>query len=110
MMMLGDVLALARRSGSGLDGWLRPADPALADRAEAAAAQAGTDLGGYLSGAVAAFTDHASEEDWATLTSRLRNAEDPGRSCVLTMIRWRLDRDGAPAAGAAADSPMERTR
>lgn len=108
MMMLGDILALARRSGHGLDGWLRPADPALAARAEAAAERAGTDLAGYLSHSVTDFTESAPEADWATLTSRLRDADDPGRVCVLTMIRWRLDRDGEPAVD--ADAPMEKTR
>ena len=66
-MMLGDVLALARRGGASLEGWLRPADPALAERLECAAAADGTDLGGYLGALTASVTNPSTGEVLATL-------------------------------------------
>lgn len=90
MMMLGDILALARRSGASCQGWLVAADPSLSERIDHAADREATDFGGYIGLAVADFTEHASAEDWATLTSRLRSADDPGRACVVSMIQWRL--------------------
>ena len=98
MIMLGDILALARRSGTSCHGWLLAADPGLAARIDDAAGREATDFGGYIGLAVADFTEHASAEDWATLTSRLRDADDPGRACILSMIRWRLAATGADAA------------
>lgn len=89
-MMLGDILALARRSGASCQGWLVASDPDLSARIDHAAGREATDFGGYIGLAVADFTQHASGEDWATLTSRLRNADDPGHACVVSMIRWRL--------------------
>jgi len=96
-MMLGDILSLARRSGVSLETWLSAVDPLLLARIHLAAENAQTDIGGFLNIAVADFTEHASEEDWATLTSRLRDADDPGRACVLTMINWRFAASGGAA-------------
>lgn len=100
MMMLGDILALARRSSASYQGWLVAADPGLAVRIDAAADREATDFGGYIGLSVADFTEHASAEDWATLISRLRDAVDPGRACVVSMIKWRLATTGAAAAPA----------
>lgn len=98
MMMLGDILALARRSGAACQGWVVAADPGLASRIDEAAGREATDFGGYIGLAVADFTEHASAEDWATLTSRLRQADDPGRACIVSMIKWRLAAVSAVAA------------
>ena len=76
------------------------ADPGLAGRIDGAAANEATDFGGYIGLAVADFTEHASAEDWATLTSRLRAADDPGRACIVSMITWRLKATGADAVPA----------
>lgn len=97
MMMLGDILALARRSGTSFQSWLVSENPGLAVRIDDAAAREATDFGGYIGLAVSDFTEHASAEDWATLTSRLRNADDPGRVCIESMIDWRLEATGADA-------------
>jgi hypothetical protein len=56
--------------------------------------------------AVAAFSEHASEEDWAMLVSRMRDADDPGRVLLLTMMRWRL----RIAQGSGAPAVKEDTR
>ncbi|MHA6645975.1 hypothetical protein [Mesorhizobium sp. A623] len=100
MMMLGDILALARRSGTSFQGWLVSENPDLAARIDDAAAREASDFGGYIGLAVSDFTEHASAEDWATLTSRLRNSDDPGRACIESMIKWRLAATGTDAAPA----------
>lgn len=90
MPMLGDLLAAARRSSGGFMPLLEATDPALADRIAAAAARMGTGPTAYVRAAVADFDRHASEEDWATLTSRLRGSDDPGTACLHTMLDWQL--------------------
>ena len=40
--------------------------------------------------AVADFSRLASEEDWASLVSALRDSADPGRLCLMAMVDWRL--------------------
>jgi hypothetical protein len=94
MPMLGDLLAAARRSAAALEGWLREKDPALAARLQAAAAAEGETPAAYLRIAVADFGRFASEEDWATLVSRLRDSPDPGSAYLVAILEWRL----APAA------------
>lgn len=94
-MMLGDVLAAARRSGEGLERWLAPVSPDLWQSIDARAAQEGTTPADVARLCVADFTSGASEEAWATLVSRLREAEDPGRECLMEMMRWRLSAEVA---------------
>lgn len=89
-MMLGDVLAAARNSGAGLEDWLAPVEPEIwAALGEAAEAE-GVDHATYARMAVADFSNQAPEEDWATLMGRIRDAQDPGQVCLLSMIAWRL--------------------
>lgn len=102
MPMLGDILAAARRSAPETERWLASADPHLAARLRTAATAEGTMPAVYLRSAVADYSSFASEEDWATLTSRLRNADAPGTTCLLIMLEWRLARSPtAPAEGSA---------
>jgi hypothetical protein len=90
MPMLGDMLAAARDLSDSFQAWLERSDPELAaDVKRAAAAQELTPTA-YVRAAVADFTRFAAEEDWATLTSSLRNTEDPGTQCLLAMVHWRL--------------------
>ena len=89
--MLGDVLAAARRSsGAGMEAWLQPADPSLWDALSDAALAEGSNPANFARNAIAEFSERAAEEDWAMLISRMREASDPGRACLLTMVRWRL--------------------
>ena len=88
--MLGDILAQARRSSSDLQNWLRATDPDLMARVELGAAKEGQTPASYLRAAMADFERHATEEDWATLTSSLRRTDDPGRACVTVMAKWCL--------------------
>jgi hypothetical protein len=90
MPMLGDLLAAARDASSGFMGWLRTSEPALAQQAEAAAEASGIAPTAFVRAAVAEFARFASEEDWATLTSSMRDSEDPGTICLLAMVHWRL--------------------
>ena len=89
-MMLGDVLAAARRSGSDMRDWLEPSDPALWAALSVAARREESDPASFARAAVAEFSERAAEEDWSTLISQMRNADDPGRASMLKMIRWRL--------------------
>ena len=106
-MMLGDMLAAARRSAPEADRWLGRADPALAARLASAAAAESVSTAGFVRIAVADFGRFATEEDWATLVSRLRDDAEPGTTCLVAMLRWRLAAadarpapDPVPAGGA----------
>lgn len=96
MPMLGDMLAAARDASGGFARWLETVDPDLARDISAAASQDGIASTGFVRCAVADFSRFASEEDWATLVSRIRDSEDPGTACLIVMVRWRLA--AAPAA------------
>jgi hypothetical protein len=100
MAMLGDILAAARRSAPEVEAWLARTDPDLAARLRAAAAREGVTPAAYLRIAAADFGRFAGEEDWASLTSRLRDDAAPGTTCLLAMLAWRLAlADSAPAEG-----------
>jgi hypothetical protein len=94
-MMLGDILAAAQDEAGRLEGWLTAEDPELARTLGLGAAQEGAKLADRVRAAVAEFSALANEEDWAHLTSRLREADDPGRTCLVEMLRWRHDTKGA---------------
>jgi hypothetical protein len=99
MPMLGDILAAARDSAGGFQAWLAGSDPLLAARVEAEARRTGQSPTGYVRAAVADFSRFASEEDWATLTSSLRDSDDPGTVCLLAMVHWRLTVPGCADHG-----------
>lgn len=90
MPMLGDILAAARDSAPALSTWLDATRPELAARLRAAAEVEGVPPSAYLRMAVADYGRLASEEDWAGMISRLREADDPGTTCLLSMLEWRL--------------------
>ena len=97
MTTLGDILGAARRSAGGFEAWLLQSDPALAKRVQEASAQTGLSFTGYVRAALADFARFASEEDWATLMSSLRDSDDPGTLCLLAMVDWRLTAAGCGA-------------
>lgn len=90
MAMLGDLLAAARGSAGAFQGWLENCDPELAGLVAAAASREGLTPASFVRASVADFSRFASEEDWATLTSSIRDNADPGTVCLLAMVRWRL--------------------
>lgn len=108
MAMLGDLLADARRSAGDFETWLRVADPALAGQVTEVAGRERTGVAGFARVAVADFARFASEEDWATLVSNIRDADDPGRTCLLAMVHWRLTASGCAAHSHQAHAPDQR--
>jgi len=70
-------------------------DPALAARLAATAAVNGETPAAFVMIAVADFARFASEEDWATLVSRLHDDAEPGTTCLTAMLEWRLAAMGA---------------
>lgn len=119
MPMLGDMLAAVRNSAGGFQAWLQASDPELAGKIAEAAAQTGVSPSGYARMAVADFSRFASEEDWATLTSSMRDSGDPGTICLLAMVHWRLTVAGCGAhshaghehkQGGAADERVRRAQ
>jgi len=89
-MMLGEVLTAARKSGRGIEDWLSVAEPEIWKALGEAADAEGMDNAAYAQMSVADFSNKAPEEDWATMMSRIRDAQDPGQACLLSMITWRL--------------------
>lgn len=94
MLTLGDLLGAARRSAGAFQAWIEAADPALAEEVRLAAARGGESPAAFARAAIADFTRFADEETWASLTSRLHRADDPGLACLGTMVRWRLSVGG----------------
>ena len=108
MAILGDILAEARRSSGAFQAWLREKMPGLVADIEEAAERSGESTTEFVQGALWGFSQSASEEDWAGLTSQMRDSADPGTACLLTMVRWRLAMerpamDAAAAAGGGAE-------
>jgi hypothetical protein len=101
-MTLGDLLGAARRSASGFQDWLSGADPELALAVERAAGREALSAAGFVRVAIADFSRFADEEDWATLTSALRDSADPGAECLRAMVHWRLTVPGCEAHSVAA--------
>ena len=103
MPLLGDMLADARNSSGRFQEWLDRSDPALAGEVKQAATRQKMTATGYVRMAMSDFNRFASEEDWATLTSSLKSTDDPGTTCLLAMVHWRLTvrgcSDHSPLAG-----------
>src|SRR3546814_14397511 len=98
-MMLGDMLAAARNSAGRFQAWLEGSDPALAAQVAEHAAREGLSPAAYVRAAVANFASLASEEDWATLTSSMRDSGDPGTVCLMAMVHWRLSAPDRQSGG-----------
>lgn len=90
MPMLGDLLAAARRSSGEFARWLVATDPEMAAQVAETATRWGVSETSFVRTAMADFSRYASEEDWATLTSHLKNTDDPGTACLMGMTHWRL--------------------
>lgn len=98
MAMLGDLLAAARRASGDFEVWLGRHDPVLLTRVRGAAEAEETSPGALVRAAVADFSNDASGEDWASVTSMMRDSDDPGVDFLAAVLRWRLDPgSGSPA-------------
>lgn len=105
-MMLGDYLAAAHAAGADIQSWLDQAGPQCASALEqlAQAEQLSATRAARL--AVADFSRAASDEDWATLISHVRDAADPGLACLAAMIDWRLAQKPCAAHSAPVAAPL----
>lgn len=90
MALLGDMLTEARKTSASFQAWLERSDAELAADVKRAAAAQGLSPTSYVRMAMSDFNRFAPEEDWATLTSSLKNTDDPGTTCLLAMVHWRL--------------------
>jgi hypothetical protein len=90
MAMLGDIIASAHRSAADVETWLGVADPHLFRRAGIAAEAEGMSIASFVRRAAADFDYFATDEDWATLVSHLRESSAPGKTCLIAMLEWRL--------------------
>lgn len=106
MPMLGDILAAARDGAGRFEAWLDTTDPGRAEEVRRAALTAGMSPTAFIRMAVVDFSRLADEEDWATLTSSMRDGDDPGTMCLLAMVDWRLS---APTCGNHQGHVGERT-
>lgn len=90
MGLLGDLLADARRDAGRFVACIDAVDPALALSLGEAAARLDLDPGAFVRLALGDFARLASEEDWATLMSGIRDSGDPGMTCLAGMVEWRI--------------------
>lgn len=102
MATLGQLLAAASDPQS-LARWLGDS-PGLARLVDDARGDAGVAPALVVRRAVAGFSGVASEEDWAQLMTRIRQADDPGRACLEAMLAWQVARDRAARARAEGHS------
>ncbi|EYD72877.1 hypothetical protein Rumeso_04753 [Rubellimicrobium mesophilum DSM 19309] len=91
MATLGEILASAKRSSAGFERWIAAREPDMAEELRGAALAEGGSVTSFVRVAVADFARFASEEDWVQLTSRLRDSDDPGTTCLLSMVGWRME-------------------
>lgn len=89
-LMLGDLLAMARDQSGRFAQSLRRYDPQLAERL--AESEGVADLGAAARSAVERFSRQADEERWATLISRVRDADDPAHACLTEIVRYSTER------------------
>jgi hypothetical protein len=90
MALLGDILAAARDRASDVEPLINIVDPSLAAGLKKTAAAEGLSASTFARAAVADFSRYASEQDWATLISSMRDTDDPGTACLVGMVHWRL--------------------
>ncbi|KPH58091.1 hypothetical protein ACLIMP_19130 [Novosphingobium aerophilum] len=89
-MMLGDLLGMARRSAASMERYLAETDPDTCTDVRRAAAASAISATEFVRMAVADFSRAASEEDWATIMSAMRDGPDPGRTCLHAILQWRI--------------------
>lgn len=89
-VVLGDLLAFSRSSSRDIEAWLANADRGLSSRIGDQATVRGESVAQFVRIAVADFMAEASEEDWASLMSAVRDAVDPGAACLAKMTAFRI--------------------
>ena len=99
MLMLGDILALARKSAGELQRIGLPDE--LIERAVSAAEREQLSPQSFVRAAVGEFSRNAHPDEWTQLMTRLRDSDDPGAACLQAMIERRLARIEAGAGDVA---------
>ena len=89
-VQLGELLALSRRSSRDLEDWFANQGEEFVEGIAEQAMIRGETLAQFVRIAVSDFLAEADEESWADLVSAIRDADDPGASCVSKMIAFRL--------------------
>lgn len=105
MATLGDLLATARRDAAGFTAWIGQVDPDMAAALGLAAQDHALDVTGFVRLALNDFARLAPEEDWATLISAVRDASDPGMTCLSAMVQWRIAAPGCTGPRSLEGSP-----
>jgi hypothetical protein len=93
-LTLGELLSGARQRSGQFATWLQQADPGLSERLAAALAP-GESATARVRAALADFAADATESDWATLISALRDSQDPGLEALRRMLLRSLAAQGA---------------
>lgn len=101
MALLGDLLGAARRESSRFVASIGTVDPVLARGLAESAGRLDLDPGAFVRLALSDFARLASEEDWATLMSGIRDSADPGMTCLAGMVEWRIGAVGCQTHDAA---------
>ena len=102
MATLGQMLSAAADPQS-LERWVEDS-PGLARAINDARGASGIAPAILVRRTVAEFSEAASEEDWAQLMTRIRQADDPGCACLEAMLAWRSARERQLRAHTAGHS------
>ena len=84
------ALLVADATAGRLTAWLRGADPALLDRIETAADEAGAPLTQWVGTQAQAFVADADDEAWTRLISAAQGAADPALAALAAILRGKL--------------------
>jgi hypothetical protein len=86
---LGGLMADAL--GDRLSAWLGACEPALAERAAAAAQAQGASTDTFVRGAFRTFVETADDEAWTRVISAAQGAEDPALACLTAVLKAKLE-------------------
>lgn len=96
-MTLGSLIARLENEQDAADAFAALGDlplyaqvAAMADRYDATPAE-------YVAVAAARFSSEAADEDWLGLIAAMGQADDPGRTALVRLVRWVLARDAVAA-------------
>jgi hypothetical protein len=88
-IQLGELLA-GEAASADLTAWLAAQDKSLISCIEREAGLRRESVAQFLRIAASDFFAEADQEDWTSLMSAMRDAEDPGAACVARVVAFRL--------------------
>lgn len=86
---LGGLMADAL--GERLSTWLAACDPALAQKAAAAAAAQALSTEAFVRATFRAFVETANDEAWTRVISAAQGADDPSLACLTAVLQSKLE-------------------